>query len=65
MQQTQLLTVQDVAKILAVSVSGVWDKASKESDFPKPFKLSPRQARWKLSDVDVYIDLKAGIPPVH
>lgn len=64
-QHIQLLTDKEVAKILAISTSGLWDKVSKEPDFPKPFKLSPRQTRWKLSDVGVYIDSKAGIAPVH
>jgi prophage regulatory protein len=65
MYQNQLVNVQQVARILSASVSGVWAKASAspkpgEPAFPKPFKLSAKQTRWKLSELYSYIDLKAA-----
>ena len=59
-QPNQLLTVQQVARILAVSPSHVWAQASAAPDFPKPFKLSAKQTRWKLSAVDAYIEAKSA-----
>lgn len=55
-QSNQLLTVQQVASILAVSTSGVWAKVKAKPEFPKPFKLSASQTRWKLSAIDAYIE---------
>ena len=54
----QLLNVLDVANILKCSRSGVWAKASKIADFPKPFKLSAKQTRWYLSELSDYIASK-------
>lgn len=53
----QLLSVQQVAAKLSVSVSGVWAKAKEaaRTGFPQPFKLSARQTRWVQSEVDSYI----------
>ena len=51
----QLLKVEEVAAILNVSKSGVWDKANKQAGFPKPFKLSAKQTRWVSSEIDDYI----------
>ncbi|MYM41805.1 helix-turn-helix transcriptional regulator [Duganella qianjiadongensis] len=58
MFQNQLINVQQVANILCASVSGVWEKAKSQPDFPKPFKLSAKQTRWKLSEVNAYIEMK-------
>jgi predicted DNA-binding transcriptional regulator AlpA len=58
--QNQLLKVEQVANILAMCKSSVWAKARDVPDFPKPFKLSARQARWKLSAVDAYIESRAA-----
>ncbi|MYM66233.1 AlpA family phage regulatory protein [Pseudoduganella sp. FT55W] len=60
MFQNQLMTVQQVANILCASVSGVWAKAASDESFPKPFKLSAKQTRWKLSDLNAYIEMKAA-----
>ena len=53
--QQQLLNVDNVAAILNISKSGVWAKASKEDDFPKPFKLSAKQTRWVASEINAFI----------
>jgi predicted DNA-binding transcriptional regulator AlpA len=57
--ESQLINVQQVASILCASVSGVWAKASNDTTFPKPFKLSAKQTRWKLTNVNAYIEMKA------
>jgi predicted DNA-binding transcriptional regulator AlpA len=56
----QLLTVQQVARILAVSASHVWAQAKAVADFPKPFKLSAKHTRWKLSAIDAYLEARAA-----
>jgi predicted DNA-binding transcriptional regulator AlpA len=58
--QIQLLKVEQVADILAMSKSHVWAQAKDAPDFPKPFKLSAKQTRWKLSDVDAYIQARSA-----
>jgi predicted DNA-binding transcriptional regulator AlpA len=55
----QLLKVEKVASILSISKSHVWAQVNDNLDFPKPFKLSARQTRWKLSEVDAYIEARA------
>lgn len=55
MQHNQLYTVQQVAKLLCVSVSGVWDKARNQPDFPKPMKVSAKQTRWTYAQLDSFI----------
>jgi predicted DNA-binding transcriptional regulator AlpA len=55
----QLLKVQQVAVILAMCKATVWAHSKAVPDFPKPFKLSAKQTRWKLSEVDAYIELRA------
>lgn len=56
----QLLKVEQVASILCMSKSHVWAQAKDVAEFPKPFKLSAKQTRWKLSAVDAYIESRAA-----
>lgn len=60
MYQSQLMKVTEVASILCMSVSHVWAQAKDVPDFPKPFKLSAKQTRWKLSAVDAYIESRSA-----
>lgn len=60
MHQNQLLRVQTVADILCISPSHVGAQSKDNPDFPKPFKLSKRQTRWKLSEINAYIDARAA-----
>ena len=60
MHQIQLLKVEQVASILSVSKSHVWAQSKDIPDFPKPFKLSAKQTRWKLSAVAAYIEAKSA-----
>jgi predicted DNA-binding transcriptional regulator AlpA len=61
MHHNQLLKVTQVASILCMSVSHVWAQAKDVPDFPKPFKLSAKQTRWKQSAVDAYIEARASV----
>jgi predicted DNA-binding transcriptional regulator AlpA len=54
-EASQLLKVKEVGSILRVSPAYVWAKSKEVPEFPQPFKLSAKQTRWKLSDVDAYI----------
>jgi len=60
MQHNQLVKVENVASILCISKSHVWAQAKDNPAFPKPFKLSARQTRWKLSEINAYIDARAA-----
>lgn len=60
MYQNQLMKVGQVAGMLCMSVSHVWAQAKDVPDFPKPFKLSAKQTRWKQSAVDAYIEARAS-----
>lgn len=59
MHYNQLLKVEQVAFILCMSKSHVWAQAKDVPDFPKPFKLSAKQTRWKYSELNDYIELRS------
>lgn len=52
----QLLTVEEVAKKLSISMPNVWHKQRFTNGFPQSFKLSARQTRWLESDIVDYIN---------
>lgn len=65
MTQKQLLKVEEVADILGVSKSTVWNICNPKSrqyrpDFPKPFKVSANATRWLVADVETYIGALAN-----
>ena len=51
----KLLRVTEVASILGVGKSTVWQYA-REGKLPKATKLSPRVSVWKQSDVQALIE---------
>ena len=51
----KLLRVPQVAEMLSVSKSTVWQYA-REGKLPKATKLSPRVSVWKESDVIALVD---------
>lgn len=51
----QLLTVKQVAEILAVHERTVWKMAA-AGEIPKPIKLGAKAVRWRLSDMTVFIN---------
>jgi len=53
----QLLTSADVEKITGLSRVTLWRKSHGEDDpFPRPYKYGPRFKRWKLSEIELWID---------
>lgn len=58
--ETKLLTVVEVAKMLSISISGVWAKAKNQAGFPQPFKLSAKQTRWLHSELVEFIKMLMG-----
>ena len=56
--ECQLLTVREVARLLAVGVRSVWRMAS-AGQMPRPVKIG-RSARWRAAEVGRWIE--AGCP---
>jgi predicted DNA-binding transcriptional regulator AlpA len=54
------LKIQQVMERLGISRSGVYHKQQTDPDFPKGFKIAARQARWRESDLEAFINLKAA-----
>ncbi len=50
-----LLTVKDVAELLAVAPRTVF-RWSRQRKLPRPVKLSPRAVRWRASAIQAYLD---------
>lgn len=55
MKTADLLTSQQVADRLAVSVRTLWRLVSR-GRFPQPVRYNRKLVRWKSTDVDRYID---------
>ena len=51
----ELLTSQQVADRLAVSVRTLW-RLVKRGEFPQPIRYNRKLVRWKSGDVERYID---------
>lgn len=47
------LTVKQLAARFSVSVPSIW-RWTRETDFPKPIKLTSNCTRWKLEDVEAW-----------
>jgi prophage regulatory protein len=54
-----LLRPADLAQMLGVGRVTVW-RWSKLPDFPKTIRLSERCIGWRLSDVEAWLESKAG-----
>ena len=54
----QLLTSQDVQKLTGIkSRATLWKKSRNMNDrFPMPYKDGPKFTRWKLSEIQQWID---------
>ena len=53
----QLLTVEDVARALAVSTRTVWRLVS-AGELPPPQRIGKRLRRWRASDIEAYVEGK-------
>jgi excisionase family DNA binding protein len=53
--ETKLLTVQQVAARLALSVRTVWRRTA-TGELPAPVRFPGRIVRWRSRDLDRYID---------
>lgn len=50
-----MIDVKAVARKLSIGVSTVWKLAKNNPDFPKPYYFNPRNARWKLTELERYV----------
>lgn len=57
---TQLLTVNQVCEKLAISRPTLWRRRNDDANFPQPIYLGSRALRFRLADVEVYIETLAA-----
>ena len=57
-QGEDLISIGDVAAILSVSKSTAARIADKEADFPKPFRLNAKTAKYSRAAVIVWLQSK-------
>lgn len=55
----RLIPDKEVARLLGASRSWPW-KLARDGKFPKPIKLSERCTRWRLSDVQAWMQDPQG-----
>ena len=55
-QPSQLLTQRAVCEALAISRPTLWRWRKGDPAFPQPVYIGPRAVRFKLSDVEAYIE---------
>ena len=53
--QDRLLRRQEVEKITGLSRSSIYRKI-KDGDFPRPIRVGPKAVRWKLSEINAWIE---------
>ncbi|MCY4156228.1 MAG: AlpA family phage regulatory protein [Gammaproteobacteria bacterium] len=53
--ETQLLRVGQVIEILGISRTTL-HRMVKEKRFPKPIELGPQARRWRIKDVQAWLD---------
>lgn len=56
-----LLSILDVADALGVAERTAHKLRTNDPDFPKPIALSERCLRWRVSDLQAYIDAKPAV----
>ena len=64
-QACQLVTVRELSSLLKEHPGTIWRQTALaeagHGDFPKPLRLGPKTIRWRLSDVQAYLDRLQGI----
>ena len=56
MNRDKWLNVKEIAELLDCCVSTVWDSVKKVPDYPQPYKLGRKITRFRLSEVENYIE---------
>ena len=56
----RLLSVAQVAAMLSTSKRTIWRWASTVVDFPRPVKLAEGTVRWRLAEIQAWVDRRAG-----
>jgi predicted DNA-binding transcriptional regulator AlpA len=60
----ELLTVKELAAALGIHERTCWRLAAiaeaGQGDFPRPLRIGPKTARWRLADVEAYLAALAG-----
>jgi predicted DNA-binding transcriptional regulator AlpA len=59
MQDTTIISSNDVLKILGIHRMTLYRLIQKDKTFPKPFKIG-RLNKWKKYKIDNWVDSKAG-----
>jgi predicted DNA-binding transcriptional regulator AlpA len=63
----QLLTVRDISALLKIHTGTIWRLSALaeagHGDFPKPLRLGGKTVRWRLLDVQAYLDRLQAVPP--
>ena len=53
--ENRLLSPEEVAKMLSIGKSTIYDKLKNDPNFPKPEKIG-KVNRWKLKDIQKYMN---------
>ena len=56
MQSTTLLNVREVAAKLGVSRGTIYKMLSRDARFPRPVYIMSKAPRWRVSDIDRWVD---------
>jgi predicted DNA-binding transcriptional regulator AlpA len=60
----QLLDVREIAGLLRMHPRSIWRLAAQAEaglcNFPRPLRIGPKTIRWRLSDVQAYLEALAG-----
>ncbi len=62
MSKIEWLTAAEVAEMLCVRLSQLWENLDKVPGYPQPYKLSGRRTRWIKDEVLAYIESCRRIP---
>ena len=59
----QLLTSEELCRILGITRPTIYKRLAADPAFPKPIHIAPRCPRWRLADVEAWVDGLAGDAP--